>query len=1029
MKKIIILVFSVMMTAGLQAQLNSLNDDKDQATTNSTILIPQTKKGLKNPTSKPTPYSPKSLTFQKNYENGLHVTARRLDTNLPIFISGQPELQLREGNSPEASCFNFLENAKGLMGIENPSEEFSVIKIDEDELGYTHVKLQQEVEGIPIYGAEVIYHSNSKMSFLNGSFHKTPKLDSYTPSIQQQKAEEITVDDVGGITKVATDKFKLFDTEYVKSELVIYRERLAYHFSVYKNIIDRWEYFVDANTGEIIDKYPGMCKFHNHTSEGNCMHTDEAEEMVLPPGGATISNALDLFGTSRNINTYEVGGTYYMIDASKTMYDAVNSDIPDNPVGAIWTIDALNTSPQNNNFEVDHVSSNSISFNGQPTGVSAQYNGGQAYLYFKNIHDRESINGNGGNVIGLINIADEDGGSLGNAFWNGTAMFYGNGDNSFLPLARGLDVAGHEMSHGVIQNTANLVYQGESGALNESFADVFGSMIDRDDWLIGEDVVKTSTFPSGALRSMEDPHNGAQTGNFNQGWQPKKYSERFTGSQDNGGVHINSGIPNHAFYLFANDPAVGKARAEKVYYRALDKYLTKSSQFIDARLAIVQAATDLYGANVANKAKEAFDEVEIFNGSGNNNQTDIEVNPGDDLILFTTVDQNNLYIADGGGNLIFNPLTEQNPISVPSITDDGTEIVFVNDQGQLYYIRLNWETQQIVEEGVLGFTGPFRNVVFSRDGLRMAALRGNLSAGEFDNEIFVFDWVSLTSNDYPLFNPTTIDTVTTSDVLFADAMEFDFTGEYLMYDAYNVIESTFGNDIDYWDIGFIRVFDNDSESFTLGTDIQKIFTQLPEGISVGNPTFSKNSDYIVAFDFIESNTNEVWGVNIETGDINTIYANNDRLGYPNYSNNDELVLFDAINSSGSEVIGAAQLEDNKIESNAASVFLGFEDVGVKWGVWFGNGDRVLSTEDEFLPEDVIELYPNPTTDILTLKTDIEGVQIASIRIVDMMGRTVYNDALNINNEQTIDISSLGSGQYVLSMLTKEGRASRIFIKQ
>src|SRR5215203_7409311 len=95
-----------------------------------------------------------------------------------------------------------------------------------------------------------------------------------------------------------------------------------------------------------------------------------------------------------------------------------------------------------------------------------------------------------------------------NAFWNGSAMFYGNGNSSFRQLERGLDVAGHEMSHGVIQNTANLEYIGQSGALNESYADVFGAMIDRNDWQIGEDVVLPAVFPSGALRDLSNPNNG-----------------------------------------------------------------------------------------------------------------------------------------------------------------------------------------------------------------------------------------------------------------------------------------------------------------------------------------------------------------------------------------------------------------------------------------------------------------------------------------------------------------------------------------
>jgi Zn-dependent metalloprotease len=1028
MRNIIILIFAIVFSFEMQAQLKTVTPGNSAKTTNQTIVPPASKRNIAKVNKESGTFQPKTLDFVKNFENGLSVEMRSKTNKLPIYIKGQPSLNLREGNDAQSRSFNFLDNAKGLMDIQNPIEEFRIIKSETDELGFTHVKLQQEIKGIPIYGSEVIYHYTGEEAFLNGRYTATPNLDSYKPSLELKTVEEIAIDDVGGVMNIEKDKFGLFNIENVTSELVIYNRKLAYHLSVYKSIIDLWEYFIDANTGEIIHKHTSICKFHNHSSSEKCEHngadkTSEESTSMPPPDGPVVSNAIDLFGTSREINTYQVNNTFYMIDASKPMFDAVNSNIPEDPAGAVWTIDAFNTSPQNDNFQFDHVSSNSSSFAGKQTGVSAQYNGGQAYLYFKNIHGRESINGNGGNVVGLINIADEDGSSLGNAFWNGIAMFYGNGDSSFKPLARGLDVAGHEMSHGVIQSTANLVYQGESGALNESFADVFGAMIDRADWLIGEDVVESSAFPSGALRSLQDPHNGAQSGNFNAGWQPKKYSERFTGTQDNGGVHINSGIPNHAFYLFADDSSVGKNRAEKVYYRALDKYITKSSQFIDARLAIVQAADDLYGANVANKAKAAFDGVEIFDGNATNNQTDVEVNPGLDLILFTTADQNNLYISDSDGNLIFNPLTEQNPISVPSITDDGSEIIFVNENKELYYIRIDWSTQTVIEEVALGFSDEYRNVVFSKDGLLMAALRDNT-----DNEIFVFDWVTLSGTNYELFNPTFSEGVSTGDVLYADVMEFDFSGEYLIYDAFNEIESTFGDNINYWDIGFIKVFENDSETFTLGTDIQKLFTQLPEGVSIGNPSFSKNSNYIVAFDFIENEVYDVLGVNTETNEVKAIFTENDRLGYPNYSNDDDLVIFNALNSSGNEIIAAAQLEDNKIESNSASVLLGFESNGIKWGVWFGNGDRILASEEIELPESVFSIYPNPASQSLSISSEEKGEQLASVKIIDMMGRTIYSDAVRLGKENSIDISSLQAGQYVLTLTTAEGRGSKIFVK-
>jgi len=1026
MKKILILIFGIVISFGAQAQLKTVTPGDAVKTSQEDIVPPASK--LNSTTTKRASgtFTPKSLKFVRHSENGLSVKARNKANQLPIYISGTPALTLRTGNDSASKSFNFLENAKGLMEIQNPSEEFRVIKTDNDELGFTHVKLQQEINGIPVYGSEVIYHYSEKESFLNGRYVETPSLESIKPSIANANAEDIAIADIGGITELENDKFGLFNFEKVKSELVIYEGKLAYHLSVYKNIVDLWEYFIDANTGEVIYKHTNMCKFHNHTSEEICNHGASEDKLMPPPNGPTVSNATDLFGTTRQINTYEINGTFYMIDAARTMFDNINSNIPDDPVGTVWTIDAFNTSPENSNFAYDHVSSNSSNFSGKQTGVSAQYNGGQAYQYFKNVHDRESINGSGGNVIGLINISDEDGSSLGNAFWNGIAMFYGNGDNSFKPLARGLDVAGHEMSHGVVQSTANLVYQGESGALNESFADVFGAMIDREDWLIGEDVVNGAAFPSGALRSLQDPHNGASTGDFNKGWQPKKYSERFTGTQDNGGVHFNSGIPNHAFYLFADNSDVGKLRAEKVYYRALDKYLTKSSQFIDARLAVVQAAQDLYGTNVANRAKEAFDDVEIFDGNGTNNQTDQEVNPGSDLILFTTEDQNGLYISDADGNLIFNPLTEQNPISVPSVTDDGSEIVFVNENNDLYYIRIDWDSQSIVEDGVLGFSDDFRNVVFSKDGLLMAALRDNP-----DNEIFVFDWVSMSGNNYELYNPTFTEGVSTGDVLYADAMQFDFTGEYILYDAFNEIESTSGNNISYWDIGFIKVFDNDSETFTLGSDIQKLFSQLPEGISVGNPAFSKNSDYIVAFDFLENGDFSVLGTNVETGDVKEIFTDNDRPGYPSYSNNDDILIFDASDSGGLGVVAATELQSNKIESASnAGILLGFEDTGIKWGVWFGNGDRVLPNHPIIIPPSSIDIFPNPAAQTITLSVELEGgLQSATIKIMDMMGRTIYNNSTHIENENSIDISSLSSGQYVLSVTTEEGSGSKIFVKQ
>ena len=727
--------------------------------------------------------------------------------------------------------------------------------------------------------------------------------------------------------------------------------------------------------------------------------------------GTVTATAQDLFNVNRTINVYQAGSKYYLIDAARPMFSA-SSAMPDNPEGTIWTIDAFNTSPQKDNFSYDHVVSTNNSWNNK-TAISAHYNGGKAYEYFKNIHTRNSINGSGGNIVSLINIADEDGSSMGNAFWNGAAMFYGNGDSNFQPLAKGLDVAGHEMTHGVVQNTANLEYEGESGALNESFADVFGSLIDRDDWLIGEDVVKTNAFPSGALRSLQDPHNGASNGDFNGGWQPRKFSERYTGTQDNGGVHINSGIPNYAYFLFANNASVGKDKAEKVYYKALSSYLTKSSQFVDCRVAVMRAAKELYGDAVANIAASAWDAVEVGGTGGGNYEENAEVNPGTDLILFTTQDHQGLYIYTPDGTEVANPLTSTNPISKPSVSDDGSFIVFVAEDKKIHYIEIDWKAGT-AKENIFNISGTnqWRNAVISKDGNRLAAQR---SVAE--NYIVVFDLVSGNKVDYKLSNPTFTSGISTGDVLYADAMEFDITGEYVMYDAFNELKSATSGKIEYWDIGFIQVWNNKSNNFALPDQIEKLFPALDEGISIGNPTFSKNSPFIIAFDYLENNQFAILGSNIERGDIQLI-ADNEDIGYPSYSRSDNKVIYDYASFGGTD-LRITDVKANKIEGVAGSSALYGEEIA--WGVWFGNGVRNLSALNEVVKmNDQFVLTPNPVSSSLSLniKNETLGNEVI-YQVIDLSGKHLIAGKVILNNGVgSIDVNSLNQGMYFIQITGK-----------
>ncbi|HKK88580.1 MAG TPA: M4 family metallopeptidase, partial [Saprospiraceae bacterium] len=425
-----------------------------------------------------------------------------------------------------------------------------VEKVVEDELNARHLFLREYYAEIPIYNNEAVLHGKDQHFYhFNAQWERVGDNVGSEPRLSEQQAFQKIKQWFLKEEAVSFQRTKWVPEEANEGQLWIYvmgdKAHLVWKFSYMPDPMHRWEVFLDAVDGRMVDYYQNLCSAHRHLA----CEVHVSEEELTPP---SITSGVDLNGINRDLNTFQISGVHYMIDASKNMFNAQASSLPNDPTGAIWTIDANGGFPGNGNWSPQQFASNSRTWN-NPSAVSAHFNAGRAYDYFEQVFGRNSINGRGGNVLSFVDVRNENGSEMDNAFWNGVAIFYGNGNFAFRkPLASALDVAGHEMSHGVIQNTTNLEYRNESGALNESFADVFGVMIDRDDWLLGEEVVNPSVFRGGALRSMEDPHNGGTSLN-DPGYQPRHYDERFTGSDDNGGVHINSGIPNFAFFKIATD--------------------------------------------------------------------------------------------------------------------------------------------------------------------------------------------------------------------------------------------------------------------------------------------------------------------------------------------------------------------------------------------------------------------------------------------------------------------------------------------
>ncbi len=1042
-KKLLLLVFFGVSVLHLTAQITKKNSPvKSQTTT------PGNHSGMKWHLKTPVPaaanpfdlgpvqYKTLTTPIPNTTLEGVRLVHDK--NGMPIFFEGKTvaSVTLQPGDDYGAKAVEYAASLAP-AGLRSPLEELKTQSVQVDEQGNTHVRLQQTWNGIPVFGAELIAHTREgAFSLLNGRYFPTPELQDATPALSEAQCRAIVYGHYGRAkvkTEWSSQELTLIGGESFKASLAVYhagdqldQEHLAYVVEFHPNPMKRVVYFVDAETGDILNTFDHTCSFNHHdecgmpttdyrqpTTDNRQPTTDNRQPIADNPMPPVNGQGQDLFNINRTFGAWQQGSTYYLEDASKPMFNAGASNMPGDPVGVILTLNAQNKSSQNPTFDPVFITSNTATFNNK-TAVSAHYNASVSYDYYRNTFNRNSINGQGGNIISLINVADSDGSSMGNAYWNGVAMFYGNGDQFFRELARGLDVAGHEMTHGVVEKTANLIYQNEPGALNESFADVFGAMIDRDDWLIGEDVMQPGVTPTGALRSMSDPHNGSSSNS--PWWQPKNTSEQFTGTADNGGVHINSGIPNYAFYLFASNAAVGKDKAEQVYYKALRDYLVKSSQFIDCRIAVIQAAQDLYGQQVAQVAADAFTAVGILGSDpGGNYLGDLAPNPGADLVLVVSNNGQNLDLANGSGTIL-GTLYDGGVYSKPSVNDNGTQIVFVNQEGHVVYIELVYNMGNITPTvGILSDVPEWRNAAISKDvtGRYIAAIKETE-----EPYIFVFDFLGFVDQAFYLYNPTTSQGGQASfNVNYADVLEFDYSGEYIMYDANNQLSQN----QTYWDISFLRFTENDQFTDPDNAFITKLFSVLPENTSVGNPTFAKNSPYVIAFDYIEegaTNRFDILAANTETGAIGTIQSDNGDLGWPSYNRLDNQIVYEGrVNPSSPLNIYRRSLAADKINSTGnESTFIADRN----WANWFATGARSLMV-GTVSPDDNpfgLSAAPNPASDQTTISFRAQSDMDVQVDLVDPLGRVAFSQnwrAAAGENRFDINLNGLPSGAYVIRL--------------
>jgi bacillolysin len=471
--------------------------------------------------------------------------------------------------------------------------------------GRHHQRFQQTVNGVPVWASTLTRQTDEAGVAISifGELYDGLESARTEPKISAEDARHIAANDAGVELggRVSAPLYMLVTER---------GPRLVYVVRAAQPGLKVFRYFVDATTGSIVEK------------------RDDGKRQSVGTGSG-------VFGGDKKISTTQQGGTYVAADALRPpVLDTFNMR------GNIVSVDSY-LNGLRPLFPSDYASDSDNRWTDAAV-VDAHVQSGWTYDYLFKRFGRLGLDNRNLPITNIVHPAtfndffvygDVVLDYLINAFYFGDGvMVYGDGlpagvtlgGQTFDPLSGALDVVAHELTHGVTDYTSQLEYLGESGALNEAFSDMIGTSVEfyfqqpgiargQADYLIAEDVVRP-----GGIRSMSNPELFGQ---------PDHYSRLVRTAEDNGGVHINSGIPNHAFYLAIeggrnrtsglNVTGVGAAnreQIEKVFYRAFTSMLPANARFTTARVATIQAARDLYGAGSAAEraVTEAWTAVGVF---------------------------------------------------------------------------------------------------------------------------------------------------------------------------------------------------------------------------------------------------------------------------------------------------------------------------------------------------------------------------------------------------------------------------------
>lgn len=482
-------------------------------------------------------------------------------------------LEFEKGKEITIEEFNNLFKEKT-----NYDENFNylIVKTDKDLLGYSHMRIQQTYIGYPIENNIYILHfKNDKIHSMNGTMHSekpsnTIQIDhknAFNSALQSVNAKEYIWQNKQEEANLRKNTNNKLATYLPKENLVLLKnkeDQLIYCFKylIYATSpISIETFYINASNGKV----------EKRVNQMHCIHSKGKGHTVLSGEREIITDSTATKFTLKD-DTRGQGIETYNLKKGSNISNYVDFVDKDN----VW---------DTTNFELDQYA------------IDAHWGAEMTYDYYLNQHQRNSVDNQGKKLVNLMHY----GTNFVNAFWDGNRMIYGDGDGKIGPLVS-LDIIAHEITHGVTSNSAQLALENESGALNESFSDIFGVVIDhytrpeKANWTVGEEV-------SSLIRSLENPSVNNDPDTY-QGTNWKKL-----GDADMGGIHSNNGVQNHWFYLLSaggsgkNDlgntylvNGIGIEKSAQIAYRNLTVYLTNISNYKDAQYFSIRAAEDLFGA-------------------------------------------------------------------------------------------------------------------------------------------------------------------------------------------------------------------------------------------------------------------------------------------------------------------------------------------------------------------------------------------------------------------------------------------------